>query len=91
MYATLPQRRVIFRPWFTVLARIGSAGVAEAFVDAEPTSKDGTEFRGVIKRLERSGELFLYVNEAVVPLPGITDLFYRNNRGSAQVIIERLS
>jgi hypothetical protein len=91
MYAILPQRRVIFRPWFTVLARIGSAGVSEAFVDAEPASKDGTVFRGVIKRVERSGELFLYVNEAVVPLPGLTDLFYRNNRGSAQVVIERLS
>jgi hypothetical protein len=63
----------------------------EGFVDAEPMPNDPTAFRGVIRRMERSGELFLYVNEAVIPLPWLSDLFYRNNKGSAQVVIERLS
>jgi ABC-type thiamine transport system ATPase subunit len=44
-------------------------------------------FRGA----ERSGELFLYVNESVVPLPWISDIFYWNNRGSAEVVIKRLN
>jgi hypothetical protein len=91
MYAAFPQRRVIFRPWFSVLARIGSTGVAEAFLDPEPTSAGSNAFRGVIRKVERSGELFLYVNDAVVPLPWLSDVFYRNNKGAAQVVIQRLN
>jgi hypothetical protein len=45
----------------------------------------------VIRSAERSGELFLYVNESVVPLPWISDIFYWNNRGSAEVVIKRLN
>jgi uncharacterized protein (DUF2235 family) len=39
-----------------------------------------------------SGELFLYVNDAIqfFPLFGPYDLFYRNNSGSAQVTLQRL-
>ena len=41
---------------------------------------------------ERSGELFLYVNDAVLPFhfPPISDWFYRNHTGSAEVLIRRL-
>jgi hypothetical protein len=39
-----------------------------------------------------SGELFLYVNDAIqlAPFMGPFDLFYQNNRGSAQITIQRL-
>jgi hypothetical protein len=40
---------------------------------------------------ERSGEVFLYVNDAVLPLPWIHDLFYRNTKGAAEVVIRRLN
>ena len=40
---------------------------------------------------ERSGELFLYVNDAVLPLPWVYDLFYRNNKGTASIVIRRLN
>ncbi len=90
MVATMPMRRVIFRRWFTVIARIGPTGVYEDFLD--PVRVDGTQnvYRGSTQKAQRSGELFLYVNEAVVALPWITDVLYRNNKGEAQVVIRRL-
>jgi hypothetical protein len=35
-------------------------------------------------------ELFLYVNDAVLTLPGLTNVFYRNNSGTAQVTVTRI-
>jgi hypothetical protein len=34
---------------------------------------------------ERSGEVFLYVNDAVLGLPWLNDLFYGNNKGTAKI------
>jgi hypothetical protein len=90
-YTTLPQRRVMFKRWFSLLARIGSTGVSEAFLDPEPMDGVPNTYKGMMGRAERSGELFLYVNESVIPLPGLSDAFYRNNRGMAEVVIERLN
>jgi hypothetical protein len=39
----------------------------------------------------RDGELFLFVNDAVIGIPGLYDFFYRDNSGSTKVKIERLS
>ena len=38
----------------------------------------------------RTGELFLYVNDAVLTLPGLTDMFYKNNSGKAKVTVTRI-
>ncbi len=35
-----------------------------------------------------TGELFLYVNDAVLMLPGATNLFFSNNTGTARVMVE---
>ena len=40
-------------------------------------------------RATRDGELFLYVNDAIVAIPGLYGLFYKNNEGSAKVVITR--
>jgi len=37
-----------------------------------------------------TGELFLYVNEAVLALPGLTNVFYRGNAGTAKVTVKRI-
>jgi uncharacterized protein (DUF2235 family) len=37
-----------------------------------------------------TGELFLYVNDAVLTLPGLTDVFYKNNSGKAKVTVTRI-
>ena len=37
----------------------------------------------------RDGELFIFVNDAVIGIPGLYDLFYRNNKGAAQLTVTR--
>jgi hypothetical protein len=39
---------------------------------------------------DATGELFLYVNDAVLTLPGLTNVFFRNNSGTAQVTVMRI-
>jgi uncharacterized protein (DUF2235 family) len=39
---------------------------------------------------DATGELFLYVNDAIVLWPRRTDMFYRNNSGSAKVTATRI-
>jgi len=37
----------------------------------------------------RDGELFLFVNDAVIGVPGLAGAFYANNIGTADVTITR--
>jgi uncharacterized protein (DUF2235 family) len=91
-YVTDPLRRVFFRPWFRLLARIGSKGVAEDFLDPILLpGKSVTTYWAPTKKTDRAGELFLYVNGPVLPLPWISDVFYRHHKGEAGVVIERES
>ena len=39
---------------------------------------------------DATGELFLYVNDAILTVPGLTNVFYRNNSGSAKVTVTRI-
>jgi hypothetical protein len=39
---------------------------------------------------DASGELFIYVNDAILLWPWHTDIFYCNNSGTAKVTITRL-
>jgi hypothetical protein len=82
MVIAVPLRRILLRSWFRIIARIGETGTDEYFLDPDP---------GDIKSVEvpftphRDGELYLYVNDAVLPV--YMDFFYRNNRGSATVTV----
>jgi hypothetical protein len=38
----------------------------------------------------RSGELFVYVNDSMVGIPGRVDTFYKNNKGKADLILQVL-
>jgi uncharacterized protein (DUF2235 family) len=91
MFSGLPLRRVLNRPWFRPIARIGAVGADEYPLD--PDTRAGVEVSDALVadiRARRSGELFLYVNDAIIGLPRIADTFYLNNTGSAQVKVERL-
>jgi hypothetical protein len=88
-YSAVPLRRVLFRPWFQFFARIGSNGVDEYFLDPQSGDSSANPYTRRF-RAERSGELFFYVNEAVVPLPGVSDIFFRNHRGEAKLTVQRL-
>lgn len=39
---------------------------------------------------QAGGELFLFVNDAVLAVPSVKDYFYKNNRGTASVTIEQV-
>ena len=40
---------------------------------------------------DATGELFLYVNDAVLLLPRLTKVFYENNSGRAKVTVTRMT
>jgi uncharacterized protein (DUF2235 family) len=81
-----PLRRELFRPWFRVVARFGGSGGEETFLDP-----DFTDIRWISEKVRatRDGELFIFVNDAVIGIPGWFDVFYKNNTGSAKVKITR--
>jgi hypothetical protein len=39
---------------------------------------------------DATGELFLYVNDAILTIPGLTKVFYENNSGTAKVTVTRI-
>src|SRR5262249_31329201 len=81
-----PLKRTFIRPWFRVMARVGATGNYEDFMD--PDSPTASMLQKNFPS-GRSGELFLYVNDAVLAVPGLQDFFYRNNAGEATVTIKR--
>lgn len=87
MFIAIPLRRELIRPWFRVVARFGGTGGEETFLD--PDKSDPNYLISEDVTATRNGELFLFVNEAVVGLPGLYDVFYKHNSGSTKVLIMR--
>jgi hypothetical protein len=84
----VPYRRLIWSNWFATILRVGGPGLEEHLLDLieEKTGVWTATFepRG-------SGEVFLYVNDAVIGLPWVYGLFYwSNNHGTADVKLEKL-
>jgi hypothetical protein len=75
-----PIRRVFGADWLTPIARIGAHSHEEYVLGANST----------LIEPQHSGELFLYVNEAILGLPGLWDVFYRDNEGSVTVKIRNV-
>jgi uncharacterized protein (DUF2235 family) len=91
LYSGVLLRRVVFRPWFRLIARVGEAGTAEYFLDpVKAKSTDGQKVYRTSFKAERSGEIFLYVNDAVIALPWLVDRFYGDNHGSAKIEVREL-
>jgi uncharacterized protein (DUF2235 family) len=91
MFAVIPWRRTLDRPWFRPIARIGAKGSDEYPLDPEtaPALNKPNADRVVAEfKTRRTGELFLYVNDAVLAWP--FQHFYTNNLGTGTVCIERL-
>jgi hypothetical protein len=85
MVLALPMRRELIRPWFRIVARTGGAGGEESFLDPDPKDHSIDE----VMRATRDGELFIFVNDAVLGVPGLEGVFYSNNVGTADVTITR--
>jgi hypothetical protein len=86
-YATILLRRILFRPWYRLIARIGTTGVDEYFLDPIPLSGTTPQAYRATFTAQRGGELFLYVNDAVIGLPWVNDHYFKNNVGNAKVTV----
>jgi hypothetical protein len=86
-YATIFLRRILFRPWSRLIARVGETGVDEYFLDPVPVSQTTPQVYRDVFTAQRGGELFLYVNDAVIGLPWLSDYYFIRNIGTAKVTV----
>ena len=63
----------------------GRVGGEETFIVPDP---DDYLLQSPI-RATRDGELFIFVNDAVIGIPGLYDAFYKNNGGAAELVVTR--
>jgi hypothetical protein len=90
-YSGIFLRRILFRPWFRLIARVGETGVDEYFLDPVKAAPDpGQVSYKATFRADQSGEMFLYVNDAVVALPWLVGSFYSHNYGVAKISVRQL-
>jgi hypothetical protein len=83
----IPLRRHIDQPFYKLIARIGRFGSNDYPLDLKPVAGSNAytaEFNAL-----RSGKLFLYVNDSVLPWFAPAQIAYHNNRGKAAVTVER--
>ncbi len=78
MTVFVPFRRVIMRPWFLPILCVGGSGADEYFVDppGRVASPDIDVRTSGVFRARREGELFVYVNDAALAVPGLQKVFY---------------
>jgi hypothetical protein len=90
LYGAVPFRRWIAEPWFKPIARIGVHGNDEYPLNAAVPFAAGDPKRVLAGEIQarRSGELFLYVNDAVFLWPWLHT--YGNNNGMATVHVQRV-
>jgi uncharacterized protein (DUF2235 family) len=87
-----PMRRYFTAKWFEPIARVGQTGLDRYRLHprcAKPDCSDQVYVSPPFT-VRNSGELFLFVNDAVYGLPGLWSRSYRNNRGTAQITITRV-
>jgi uncharacterized protein (DUF2235 family) len=80
-----PLRRELDRPWLETVIRYGPVGGEESFID--PSEDEDTTLVAPI-RPTVSDELFVFLNDAVVGVPGLFGAFYRHDRGCVTVFIK---
>lgn len=81
----LPLRRELLEDWFRIVLRYGRVGGEEKVFEPDPTDP---LIQDNIKPT-REGELFVFVNDAVIGIPGLYHLLYRNNAGTARLTVRR--
>ena len=95
-----PLRRHLFAGWYQPVARIDNAFYDRYPLQGEcPQEKGATEAAApgakqtrlcMTFRARRTGELYLYLNDAVLFAPGFPIEFYSNNEGKAQVTVTKV-
>jgi uncharacterized protein (DUF2235 family) len=93
MLAAIPLRRNPWVMWLRPIARVGARGADEYPLDLEAPGTVRSEYQNDVTfviRPRRGGELFLYVNDAVVGLHRDVGFFYESNQGSATLKVRRM-
>jgi hypothetical protein len=85
----LPFRRSLNHNWFQVILRIGAEDGHEEFL--LPDVENQRYLYSQIIEAKADGELFIYVNDAVIGIPLLRDLFYKNNTGEATVLVKQVN
>lgn len=91
-----PLKRWIQAPWFAPIAHVGKKGNDEFALKPctiqTPAGPQADDRKVLVAEFttRSDGELYLFVNDAVLAFPGIADYFYRNNRGTASVKVEQV-
>ncbi|MBR1285770.1 DUF2235 domain-containing protein [Bradyrhizobium sp. AUGA SZCCT0177] len=89
LWLLLPMRREISKDWFRIVLRFGNVGGEEDSYEPDPYD-DIIQFN-ITPTIAPNGkeELFVFVNDAVIGIPGLYDLLYRNNHGTAVLSVTR--
>lgn len=91
----VPLRRAWTQNWFKPFAQIGAIGNDQYVLDAsapqESLTPETNQKVVTLITARGTGELFIFVNDAVVMIPGLEDFFYRNNAGTGTISVERLA
>ena len=96
MVLALPMRRLLASNWFATILRIGNSDFGEvvlpfARTESPPCQCPATTRYTATFKAQKTGEVFIYVNDAVIGLPGYFDFFYRsNNKGKSDLTLELL-
>jgi hypothetical protein len=95
MWLGLPIRRLLASNWFATIVRVGNRGLGEVVLsferaDSAPCQCPATTGYTATFKAKRTGELFVYVNDAVIGVPGYFDRFYSNNAGAAKLTLQAL-
>jgi uncharacterized protein (DUF2235 family) len=74
-----PLRRYYSQPWFQPVARYGSVGDETDFLEPDPDPRVKKISEYITPKV--GGELFLYLNDAVLAAPRSYQRFYQDNQG----------
>ncbi len=95
-----PLRRHLSVDWYAPMAKVDDSlfdwHLLEEAVTADDEEQEDEEEKARPLHLKaelmarRSGRIFLYLNDAVLPLPFLFDWFYNNNNGDAKVTVDEL-
>jgi len=81
-----PLRRYYFQPWFQPIARYGELGNEVDFLEPDPDRRVKKISEYVTPKV--TGELFFYLNDAVVILPRRYQWLYNDNTGCMSFFIK---
>jgi uncharacterized protein (DUF2235 family) len=96
MWLGLPIRRLLASNWFAPVIRVGDKGFGELVLSYEAKRTPPCQCPSITRytatfKARKSGEVFVYVNDSVIGIPGYFDRFYKsNNKGKADLTLQVL-